>query len=164
MDFPVFRLGLAVRNFLLNNELQGDIPITGDFNGDGKTEVGFYRDGHWYSRNETVSSVTTHYLFGTTGDIPVPGDYDGDGRTDYALFRPSTGVWYIARSLDTQFTIFQFGASGDVPVPGDYDGDGKTDIGIYRNGLWFLQRSSLGFGGESWGLAEDIPIPAQSRY
>jgi uncharacterized delta-60 repeat protein len=161
-SFRYFGSATNSGTFFLSNELQDDIPVTGDFNGDGKTEVGFYRDGHWYTRNELGSAFTSHFVFGTTGDIPVPGDYDGDSRTDYAVFRPSTGVWYIARSLDNQFTIYQFGASGDIPVPGDYDGDGKTDIGIYRGGLWFLQKSAQGFGGESWGLAGDIPIPAQS--
>ncbi len=49
--------------------------------------------------------------FGTPSDTPVPADYDGDERTDaavfrdgdakadIAVFRPSSGTWYLQRSL-----------------------------------------------------------------
>ncbi|MCV4783932.1 VCBS repeat-containing protein, partial [Escherichia coli] len=80
---------------------------------------------------------------GTNGDIPVPGDYDADGRTDIAVWRPSNGVWYIARST-LGLSIFQWGINGDKPFSGDFDGDGKADAVIWRpsNGVWYVIQSS----------------------
>jgi uncharacterized delta-60 repeat protein len=143
--------------------LPGDVPVTGDFNGDGKADAGFYRNGEWYLRDDNGGNPPRHYLWGLAGDIPVPGDYDGDGRTDVAVYRPSTGVWYVERSLDGFYAV-QWGISTDIPVPGDYDGDGKADPAVYRDGSWYLWMSTAGFGGEYFGLAGDIPIPSQNIY
>jgi hypothetical protein len=66
--------------------LAGDIPVPGDYNGDGDTERAVYRNGAWH-----VEGMPTLYL-GQPGDVPVPGDYDGDGTTDSAVYRD--GVWY----------------------------------------------------------------------
>jgi hypothetical protein len=147
----------------LPGELASDKPIVGDFNGDGRDEVGFFRDGVWNSFDIRGYAPSSNFQWGKAGDIPVPGDYDGDRQTDYAIFRPSTGDWWINRSTEGTLGV-HFGQNGDVPVPADYDGDGKVDIAIYRNGVWyqFLSASET-VHGEQWGLPGDIPIPAQNQ-
>jgi hypothetical protein len=52
------------------------------------------------------------------GDVPMPGDYDGDGRTDPAIYRPSTGQWFILRSLTNYTTsiLVPWGTASDVPI------------------------------------------------
>lgn len=138
----------------------GDRPYPMDTDGDGKANLAYFRPstGDWVVQNQTGGgTVTTN--FGISTDIPVPADYDGDSRDDIAVFRPSNGVWYIIRSRDSQVQIVQFGQNGDVPVPGDYDGDGLYDQAVFRGGSWYLNRSTAGFVGTSFGLADDRPVP-----
>ncbi|TAK96919.1 hypothetical protein EPO05_00635 [Patescibacteria group bacterium] len=78
----------------------GDIPITGDWNGDGITEIGTYKGGKWQldiDNDYTLDNSTTEklpQLFGTSvGDVPVTGDWNGDGTTDLGIFR--SGKWYL---------------------------------------------------------------------
>ena len=54
------------------------------------------------------------------------------------IYRPSTGVWYIRKSLTGTSIGVQFGTSTDKTVPADYDGDGKADVTLYRpsTGVW----------------------------
>ena len=86
----------------------GDIPVPGDYDGNGTTDVAVFRPstGTWFVRN----GITV--AWGTSGDIPVPGDYDGNGTTDVAVFRPSTGTWFVRNG-----TTAAWGTSGDVPLP-----------------------------------------------
>ncbi len=150
--------------YTLQGELASDKPVVGDFNGDSRDEIGYFRDGYWYTRDYNAMQGPATMQWGLAGDIPVPGDYDGDRQTDYAIFRPSTGAWWINRSTDGVVAI-SFGLNGDIPVPADYDGDGKVDIAIYRNGQWWQLRSGDGtVRVENWGIAGDIPIPAQSQF
>ena len=140
--------------------MAGDVPVTGDWNHDGKTEIGVFRSGHgWFldsSGNGAWSAAEdTAYGFGMAGDVPVTGDWNHDGKTEIGVFRSGHG-WFLDTSGNGAWgagdTTYGFGMTGDKPVTGDWNHDGTTEIGVFRNDHgWFLDSSGNG----AWSAAED---------
>jgi hypothetical protein len=137
----------------------GDIPVPGKYDADSKTDRAVYRNGVWIVSNSTGGTTTVNW--GLAGDMLVPADYDGNNRDDYAVWRPSDGTWYIRSSSDDHFEFIGWGQTGDIPAPGDFDGDGRDDPTVYRSGIWYILRSTQGGAVGFWGVASDIPIPAE---
>ena len=109
-------------------EAEGDIPVVGDFDGDGVVDPDRVPAGDRDVVHPRIArGYTTWNWFGwgMATDTLVPGDYDGDGRTDAAVYRASTGTWYVRPSSGATPWSVVFGQSGDVPLAGDFDGDGR---------------------------------------
>ena len=116
-----------------------DIPVTGDWNGDGITTIGVFRKGAWHldvDGNGRHSEMDRQVEFGRPGDTPLVGDFDGDGQVDLAVFR--AGELIIDSNgngkIDSSDERKELGAAGDVPVVGDFDGDGVDEVALYRAG------------------------------
>ncbi len=87
----------------------GDIPVVGDWNGNGKTKVGVYRHGVFildYNGNGVYDAGDQSVAIGGyPGEQPVIGDWNGDGRTKVGVL-DGTGRWIL-----------------------DYNGNGVVDAG-----------------------------------
>jgi hypothetical protein len=120
-----------------------DIPVAGDWTGNGQFRVGVFRGGVWYvdinGDGNWTWGVDQYYYYGIPGDLPVVGDWTGDGRSKIGVYRPSTGVWYLDYDGNNAWTnfqdrIIQWGAPDDLPVVGDWTGSGASKIGLYKTG------------------------------
>lgn len=84
---------------------RGDVPLSGDFDGDGQTEAAVYRarTGSWLIRfsKENVQEVfwslnlkpEEHYY-------PLTGDFNGDGRSDLAFYKPEGFYKFYIRPIN----------------------------------------------------------------
>ncbi|MCP4891519.1 MAG: VCBS repeat-containing protein, partial [Planctomycetaceae bacterium] len=77
-DDPEFRFGA-----------EGDIPLVGDFDGDGVEEIAIFRDGSWVidsNGNHQQDAADQVFEMGGRGDLPVVGDWNGDGIDEPAIY------------------------------------------------------------------------------
>jgi len=167
----------------------GDIPMPGDWDGDGRLDPTVGRPATnevfilYSSRNYDPAQYgwianVEFTTFGGPDGQPCVADFDADGRSDTCVYRPATGSgqyeqggWSImlssgAWAFNTRLT-FTWGAPGDIPLTMDVDADGRADLGLYRpsTGQWFFRYSSLGYdpaqyGYFAWGSTGDMPLSA----
>ncbi len=135
----------------------GAIAVTGDWNGDGRTKVGYYLNGFWaldYNGNGTYDGTglggDKFYAFGGSGTnfIPVVGDWTGDGKAKIGYY--NTGFWALdtngSGTFDTGDAFFGYGGNGagEIPLLGDWNGDKRTKIGYFYQGRWVLDYNGTG--------------------
>jgi PKD repeat protein len=96
----------------------GDTPLLGDWDGDGITTVGVYRNGYFFLRNTNTGGVAdVVFTYGNpTGDLPVVGDWDGNGTVTIGVNRG--GVLYLRNSNSNGVADIISGQFMDVPVIG----------------------------------------------
>lgn len=143
------------KNFTFQIQGVGDLPVVGDWNGNGHSKTGAYNAGFWaldYNGNGQWDGTVTDrfYAFGgIPGEVPIVGDWNGDGRTKIGVY--VNGFWALDYNGNGQWdgpVIDRFygfgGRPGEIPVVGDWNGDGRTKIGSYLNGVWVLDYNGNG--------------------
>ncbi|MEP7288598.1 MAG: Ig domain-containing protein [Chloroflexota bacterium] len=123
-----------------------DLPIVGDWNGDGISTVGVFRysTAQFFLRDSNSAGAPIVYSFtlGAPGDLPMAGDWGKTGKDGVGVFRPSNGLIYLKKTLTTGFADYQMvlGIPGDKPVAGDWNNDDTDSPGVYRpsNSTFYL--------------------------
>jgi len=148
-----------------------DRPVTGDWNGDGKDEVGLWHhdlyardcyfylddgDGQWGPGGKDAKFGP----FGKIGDVPLSGDWNGDGRDDLAVWEPESRYFYLDMDRDGiwdaakgDLKLGPYGESYDTPVSGKWDGGDKDLVGVWDpySGLFYLNIGGDGKWGDDAG-------------
>lgn len=149
LTFPVIVVAPTFGIRTVTFGVSGDLPVPGDWNGDGVDTPGVFRPstGQFILTDSTDLNPSTfrdltRANFGTAGDLPISGDWDGDGKDSVAVYRPSTGeTFFTDDDLSTgqsavlnpaiSFVAF-LGIAEDLPFAGDWDGDGKDSLAFFR--------------------------------
>jgi hypothetical protein len=143
--------------------------ITGDFNGDGKTDVAA-RDniaGNWWVGINTGNAFSFS-VWATWSANPAvtwvdvqAADFNGDGKDDIIGRYLQGGTWWVGASLGTSFNTTKWASWSvspnitwvDVKVA-DFNGDGLKDITArwQQGGSWWTGISNgTGFQTSFWG-------------
>jgi hypothetical protein len=151
------------------------IQSTGDFNGDGKSDV-LWREKQtgntyiWMMDGPTVIGGTgyTASLADNKWEIHLLGDFNGDGKADI-LWRntggPDTGalfVWLMDGANLAGATYLQpISTDWQVQGSGDYNGDGRGDI-LWRESttgntyIWIMDGATV-IGGTGYTSTQADP-------
>jgi hypothetical protein len=136
------------------------VAETGDFNGDGTTDILWRQDSGalalWEMQDGDVLIERDVRSFDTTWTVEADGDFNGDGTSDI-LWRRSDGQVAIFEMQDGEVAV-ERGFAGfpsaspaapdawEIAAANDVTGDGTTDI------LW---RSDSGFVA-SWEMQDGV--------
>ncbi len=165
---------LSAKNIRLSSQARSDsyflgtvgrlTPLVGDWNGDGRDEIGVYHayggSGRFvvdYNGNGLLDQADRSTLYGPSNVTPVVGDWNGDGRHQIGIFagkgisgaRGEAAEFILDSDGDGSWSsadrICGFGVVSDTPISSDWNNDGVDDIGVYHNGKWY--RDINGSGG-----------------
>ena len=157
-----------------------DVPLTGDLDGDGRSELVVWRPatGTWFwllssTGYDYAAPQSIQWGNQALGDVPLLGDIDGDRKADLIVWRASTGTWYWLTS-SSGYSYEAAGSKlwgnrdlGDRPFVADIDGDRRADLIVWRasTGTWYWLTSVSGYayaaaGAKQWGtgLEGDEPL------
>jgi hypothetical protein len=147
----------------------GDLPVVGDWDGDGATDVGVYRPSRGEFLLRLGSGAVVTVVGGAEADLPVAGDWDGDGFDTVGFLREGGRVGQsffltntrVEASTTPDFDIIvPAGEAGDLPLAGDWDGDQVDTVGLYRpSRRTFFEIDSAGVATSfAFGDAGDLPL------
>jgi len=142
--------------------LINDVPVVGDWNGSGTTQLGVFDpasqmwdlDKNGNAIWEACETDLCRGPFGTMADLPVSGYWrSGDKTATIGIYRPRTGWWILDLDGDGRLDLDSddahlgpFGMPTDLPIVGDWTGTGKTHIGTFtpQTGQWRLDLNGNG--------------------
>ncbi|WP_063798867.1 DUF2961 domain-containing protein [Nocardia sp. NRRL S-836] len=152
-----------------------EIPLTGDFDGDGRADVATFTRGDAADVYVSLSDGTKfvqdgwkwHDHFAADAEIPLVGDFNGDGKDDIATFtRGDSADVYVALSNGRRFVQDgwkwhdHFAVGAERPAVGDVDGDGRADIVTFSGGtsadVYVSLSDGTRFAQDGWKWHDDL--------
>jgi serine protease len=137
----------------------GDIPVVGDWDGNGTQTIGVVRGNLWYLRDSNAGGSADHtFSFGRAGDQFLIGDWDGNGTWTPGVRR--SNIFYLKNSFTggvADITV-GYGRATDQAYVGDWNGDGRFTPGVRRGNVFYLKNSFTGGAADTvvgFGLATD---------
>lgn len=107
--------------------VQNEIPLTGDFDGDGKADILSFTNGQATAATSSGTAFGTsrqwHANFASGDELPGVGDFTGDGKFDVVTFTRGDGAdAFVATSDGAHFGVSakwhdHFAAGAEVPRP-----------------------------------------------
>jgi hypothetical protein len=108
----------------------GDLPIIGDWNGDGVDDIGTYTPATTTFTMLWPDGSVVSKMFGQPDDTPLVGDWNGDGVDEIGTFRPTDHTFYFDTASGPR--AISYGTIRTLPVVGDWNGDGSDTPGIVK--------------------------------
>ncbi len=111
----------------------GELPVVGDFDGDGLDDIGVYlaNGSSWVLKrnlgNGQFDQAVRHdELPGGPNEIPIVGDFDGDGLDDVGVYMPQSNSahWVVFQNLGS----WRWNKNAFVYLTQDIGGTGKLPI------------------------------------
>jgi hypothetical protein len=136
-----------------------NVPLTGDWDGDGDDTVGTYnaKNGVWSLSGAPSGGAGLSFTYRPLPDLqPIVGDWDGNGTDTPGLYWPTNGVFYLRNSNSTGGVDVTLAFGGPQPaaqvraVAGDWDGDDIHTVGLYRrdSNQWRLRNTNTTGGAD----------------
>ncbi len=138
-----------------------DLPVTGDWDGDGKADIGIYGRA-WAGDGRAIAHE------------PGLPDSENHEHTEHKNLPPerrkaTSGHRILKLSehgrmrADVIDHVFHFGSPTDSPVAADWNGDGIATIGVFRRGKWHVDVNGDGKWTDAdrtyqFGQSGDIPL------
>jgi hypothetical protein len=158
------------------------IDRTGDFNGDGKTDIlwRYYGIGAgqgtaiiWYMNGANViGQAYPPQVTDTNWKIDGIGDFNGDGKADLLWRYYATGqgagttiIWYMdGTTIIGQDRPYQISDTDwKIDATGDFNGDGKADIvwryygtgeGVGTTIIWYMNGATITGQDRTYGVTD----------
>ena len=142
----------ALQVTAMNHAQFSPMDLSGDFNGDGYTDLAYPAPStnYWHVVLNSPSGFSQEQAWLNQAlpaeVVPLVGDADADSLTDLILWNASSGLWQVARSTGSSFlnpTPWHSGfGAGQTPFMGDFNGDGFLDVGTFSSGTWQVALST----------------------